>query len=87
VRRKGKRVEYEIIKRLGVLSARHDPKLGVLTREVGIVSWLGNPPKLDIREYSEGRPVFVRKQVTFTRKETELLRDILNDLDPEEIPE
>jgi hypothetical protein len=76
-------VEYEIVKMLGVLSARP----GGATREVAIVGWNGKPPKLDIREYSEGKPLMKRPSGTFTRKETELLRDILNDLDPEEIPE
>ena len=76
-------MEYEILKRLGVLSARPDGS----DREVCLVRWGAGPVKLDVRRIKDGEIMRVRPSSTFTRKEAELFRNILNDLDLEEIPE
>jgi hypothetical protein len=78
-------MEYKIVKALGTLSAEPDGS----RREVGLVSWDGGPVRLDIRTWRRGGWAAPAKvgRVRLTRKETELLRNILNDLDLEDIPE
>lgn len=41
---------FEVVKELGTLSEGN----GGWKREVNMVSWAGRPPKLDIRDWSEG---------------------------------
>jgi hypothetical protein len=74
---------YKLIRRLGILSAKPDGS----TREVCIIAWNDGPAKLDIKRISDGDLMRAAKSTTFTRKEAELLRNILNDLDLGEIPE
>jgi hypothetical protein len=78
-------MKHETVKHLGTLSVASKGS----RREVGIVSWNDRPAKLDIRTWlSDGSAAHndVGK-LTLTRKEAELLRNILNALDLEDIPE
>jgi hypothetical protein len=78
-------MECKIVKLLGTLSAKPDGS----RREVGIVSWNGRSAKLDIRTWlADGRAAHKSTgALTLTRKEAELLRNILDALDLEDIPE
>ncbi len=64
---------YEIVDSYGVLSASSTG----WTKELNRVSWNGNAPKFDIREWSQdhGR---MRRGVTFTEEEALELRDLLD---------
>jgi hypothetical protein len=78
-------VTREIVKRFGTLSASKNGS----RREVALVSWNGRPAKLDIRTWlADGRAARNGTgKLTLTRKEAELLRNILNALDFGDIPE
>jgi hypothetical protein len=78
-------MNYERVKALGTLSTKPDGS----RREVGIVSWNDRPAKLDIRTFkSDGTPGPGNiGKLTLTRKEAELLRNILSALNLEDIPE
>jgi hypothetical protein len=79
----GKEMDYEILRRFGAISAYPNGS----AREVALISWRGGPPKLDIRKFLGDEPERIRPSCTYTRKEAELLRNILNNLDLEDIPE
>jgi hypothetical protein len=76
-------VEHEVIKRLGALRAWPDGR----TREVCIVAWGDGPPKLDVRIFKGDDMLRKKPQSSFSRKEAELLRNILNGFDLGELPE
>jgi hypothetical protein len=76
-------MEHEILKRFGVLSTRPDGS----SREVCLIRWGGGSAKLDIRRIKGDEVMRIKPSCTFTRKEAELLRNVLSDLDLEEIPE
>jgi hypothetical protein len=76
-------VEHEVLKRLGVLSTIS----GGISREVCIVRWGFDRPKLDVRMFKDDEMLQRKPQSTFTRKEAELFRNILNGPGLEEIPE
>lgn len=66
-------MEYEIIKRLGVLEGNPE---GFHT-EVNIISWDGNPPKLDIRKWNADR---MSRGLSLSKDGLEKLREILKDV-------
>ncbi|MDR1574106.1 MAG: hypothetical protein LBS24_07330 [Clostridiales Family XIII bacterium] len=76
-------MKHEVIKRLGAIRAFPDGK----TREVCVVRWDDGPPVLDVRFFEGEDMVRIRPRSTFTRKEAELLRNILNGFDLGELPE
>lgn len=69
---KEKKLNYEIIEHIGVLSDSGEWK-----KELNIVSWNGHPPKYDIRDWNhkEGKS---RKGVTLTYEELVTLKGILD---------
>lgn len=46
-----KEIQYEIVKEIAVLS-RSD---GGYTKEINLIAWNGNAPKIDIRSFSPNR--------------------------------
>ena len=69
---------FEIKKHLGTISNRTTNAGEVWNREVNVVSWNGNKPKIDIREWSEDH-VRMSKGITLTAEEAEKLAIILRD--------
>lgn len=76
--------EHKIVETYGVISEAR----GGWTRELNLVSWNGNEPKYDIRDWDEEKAK-MSKGITFTREQLKSLRDILNsmDLDPDDAEE
>lgn len=66
-------MKYEIIKNLGVISTNKNG----WSREVNIVAWGDNPPKLDIREWSPDH-VKMSRGMTLPLNEVEILCMILH---------
>jgi Uncharacterized protein conserved in bacteria len=54
------------------------------TKEVNIVSWNHRKPKLDIREWDENHEK-MGKGLTFNKEEILKLRELLNQLDPDQL--
>ena len=69
-------ITYEIVMQLGVLSQSRSG----WTKEVNLVSWNGNSPKYDIRDWSPDHSQLGRG-VTLSREELLALRDLLNSWD------
>ena len=59
-------VTYEIVDHIGVAGKK----------EVNVVSWCGNPPKIDIREWNGDRP---RRGITLTDEEARELYETLKE--------
>lgn len=74
-----KEFSYEIIKNLGVLSS----STSGWKREVNVVSWNGNDPKIDIRDWSEDHSR-MSKGVSMSPEEISILSEILAEIDPYE---
>lgn len=66
-------VEFTILKCIGVINEYSDGS----AREVNIVSWNNNKPKLDIREWSNDHKRMT-KGITLTDEEAETLYMILH---------
>lgn len=69
-------IKYEIVESLGVLS---ESAKG-WKKEVNRISWNGNAPKLDIRDWSPEHDK-MGKGITLTDEEATALLEILNDLE------
>ena len=68
--------KYEVIKKIGVLSESSSG----WQKQLNLVSWNGNAPKLDIRSWSpDGEKM--DKGVTFTAEEAEILKVLLNEME------
>lgn len=80
--KKGKRDEYsfEIQEHIGVFeNSKRETKGGVKwQREVNLVSWNGNPAKIDIREWNENHDMMSKGSV-FTEEEAKELLKILTE--------
>ena len=68
--------KFEIKKEIAVLSS--SPKTG-WNKELNFVSWNGNAPKLDIRDWAPEHDK-MGKGVTLTREEAAILAEALGDL-------
>ena len=66
-------ITYEIVMQIGVLSQSRSG----WTKEVNLISWNGNVPKYDIRDWSADHSQLGRG-VTLSREELLALRDLLN---------
>jgi hypothetical protein len=73
--------KFEIIKEIAVLSST--PKTG-WNRELNFVSWNGNDPKLDIRDWAPDHAK-MGKGVTLSREEAAIVLAILNDISLDEL--
>ena len=69
-------ITYEITERIAVLSTNARG----WERQLNMVSWNGNPPKYDIRDWSPDGSRMA-KGITRTKEELVALKDILNELD------
>ena len=67
---------YEVIERIAVLSTNARG----WERQLNMVSWNGNPPKYDIRDWSPDGSRMA-KGITLTEDELKTLIDILNDME------
>lgn len=68
--------EYRKVKTLGVIGEKEDRNGNVWQKEVGIVSWNNNAPKIDIREWCGDR---MNKGITLTFEEAEAVAMILHE--------
>ena len=68
--------KVEVIQKLGVIS---ETKAG-WTKEVRLISWNGNEPKYDIRDWSADDKI-VGKGIVLSQEEVKELRNILNSID------
>lgn len=72
------KVNYEIVKHIGVLS---ESKTG-WTKEINLVSWNNRDPKYDIRDWAPEHEK-MGKGITLSKEEVLTLIDILNENKPE----
>ncbi|MCL2740714.1 MAG: PC4/YdbC family ssDNA-binding protein [Oscillospiraceae bacterium] len=68
-------IKFEVVRHLGVLSTGTKG----WRKEVNFVRWNGRDPKLDIRDWSEGRET-MSKGITFSKEEFEALKSIILDV-------
>lgn len=73
-------IKYDIIKNIGTIS---EGSKG-WKKEVNIISWNGRKPKIDIRDWDENYEK-MGKGITFGKKELKALRDLLNEMDIDEL--
>ena len=67
---------YEVTERIAVLSTNARG----WERQLNMVSWNGNPPKYDIRDWSpDGRRM--AKDISLTEEELKTLKGILDDME------
>ena len=67
---------YEVTERIAVLSTNARG----WERQLNMVSWNGNPPKYDIRDWSpDGRSM--AKGISLTEEELKTLKGILDDME------
>ena len=67
---------YEITKRIAVLSTNARG----WERQLNMISWNGNPPKYDIRDWSPDGSRMA-KGISMTAEELKTLKDILNEIE------
>lgn len=67
-----KEIQYEIVKEIAVLS-RNDSGY---TKEINLIAWNGNAPKIDIRSFSPNREK-CGKGITLTADEAAMLLEAL----------
>lgn len=70
----GKELKCEVVQHIGVISARDNG----WQKELNRVSWNGNDPKWDIREWKPGHSM-ASKGITFTDNEAEKLLNLLKE--------
>ena len=69
-------IKYEVVQKLAVLSQR--PR--GWERQLNMVSWNGNPPKYDIRDWSPDGSRMA-KGISLTEEELKTLKGILDDME------
>ncbi len=67
---------YEITERIAVLSTNASG----WERQLNMISWNGNPPKYDIRDWSPDGSRMA-KGISMTKEDLIALKDILNDME------
>lgn len=75
-----KQITFEIVEHIGVISSSPSG----WNREINIVSWNNNPPKLDIRDWSPDHTK-MGKGVSLKNEEAYLLKEILDNFDFDKI--
>ncbi|WP_107838027.1 YdbC family protein [Metasolibacillus meyeri] len=68
-------IKYEVIEHIGLLS---ESAKG-WKKELNLISWNGNAPKYDIREWAPNREK-MGKGVTLSKEEFEALKSLINRL-------
>ena len=71
-----KEFSYEIVEEIGVLSQNSRG----WQKELNLVSWNGNPPKFDLRDWAPDHEK-MGKGITLAREELKSLRELLNGMD------
>ncbi len=69
-------IKYEIVKELGIISE----KSGGWTKQLNLISWNGEPPKYDIRDWGPNRQR-MGKGVTLTAAELQTLTELLDEIE------
>ena len=69
-------IKYEVVQRIAVLSQR--PR--GWERQLNMVSWNGNPPKYDIRDWSPDGSRMA-KGISLTEEELKTLKGILDEME------
>ena len=69
-------IKYEVVQRVAVLSQR--PR--GWERQLNMVSWNGNPPKYDIRDWSPDGSRMA-KGISLTEEELKTLKGILDEME------
>ncbi|HEY8892902.1 MAG TPA: PC4/YdbC family ssDNA-binding protein [Clostridium sp.] len=72
-------IKFDIIKNIGVLSEAKGWK-----REINIISWNDRKPKIDIRDWDEDH-IKMRKGITISKVELDKLKEILKDINIDEL--
>ncbi len=73
-------VQYDIIRHIGVIG---EGSRG-WKKEINIISWNNRAPKIDIRDWDENHEK-MGKGVTLSKEEASSLKNILSELDIQEI--
>lgn len=73
-------IKYDILKNLGALT---DGVKG-WKKEVNIISWNDKKAKIDVRDWDEEHEK-MRKGITLNKAELKLLKEILNQIDIDEL--
>lgn len=68
-------IKFEIHEEIGILS---DSSKG-WTKELNIISWNGNTPKFDLRDWSPNHEK-MGKGITLTNEELKTLKNLLNEM-------
>lgn len=68
-------IKFEIHEEIGILS---DSSKG-WTKELNIISWNGNTPKFDLRDWSPNHEK-MGKGITLTNEELKSLKNLLNEM-------
>ena len=68
-------ITYEITKHIGVISTSAKK----WTTEVNLISWNGNPAKIDIRDWAPGKEK-MGKGITLTEEQARELGKLLKDI-------
>ncbi|WP_270941111.1 YdbC family protein [Romboutsia lituseburensis] len=68
-------IKFEIHEEIGILS---DSSKG-WTKELNIISWNGNTPKFDLRDWSPNHEK-MGKGITLTNEELKALKNLLNEM-------
>ena len=69
-------IKYEIIQKIGVLSA----PASAWAKELNLISWNDRAPKYDLRDWSPDHSK-MGKGVTLSKEELRALKDLLNSMD------
>ncbi len=73
-------IKYDILKNLGVLTEGSKP----WKKEVNIISWNDKKAKIDVRDW-DAEHEKMRKGITLNKAELKQLKEILNQLDIDEL--
>jgi hypothetical protein len=69
-------IKYEIIKKVGVLSA----SASGWSKELNLISWNDREPKYDLRDWSEDH-IKMGKGITLSKEELLALKELLNKME------
>lgn len=73
-------IKFDIIRNIGIISEGNKG----WRRELNIISWNGRKAKLDIRDWDETH-IKMGKGITLSKLELKQLKDILNEIDIDEL--
>ncbi len=68
---------YDIIRSIGTINMRTDAEGNTWNKELNIISWNGQQPLYDLREWSDDRKT-MRKGIRLNKEEIKELRQLLD---------